>query len=183
MEYFLKIIKESIIVVFISSLIGIVTGTFLSSNDEILNTIPFILLTLPAINSLIGDISTIMISRLTTHLLIGSIPPHIKKTQRLIEDFIGLFLTILLSLIILLAAGYIIAYSTGLELINLFEVIIIIILTVIVMFIIIFIMMFMSSILLFKKGKDPNNFLIPFITSLIDFLSPFLIILFIIIFI
>ncbi|MBY9006773.1 MAG: magnesium transporter [Candidatus Lokiarchaeota archaeon] len=183
MDYFIKVIKESIIVVIISSLIGILSGTFLSTNENILSTIPFILLLLPAINSLIGDISTIMISRLTTHLLIGSIPPSIKKSKRLIEDFIGLLLTILLSLAVLLIVGHIITYSTDISLVNPIEIEIIIILTIIIMFGLIFFMMFISSIFLFKRGKDPNNFLIPFITSLIDFLNPFLIIVFITIFI
>ncbi|MBY8982410.1 MAG: magnesium transporter [Candidatus Lokiarchaeota archaeon] len=183
MEYFFKVIKESIIVVIISSLIGIITGTFLHSNEEILNTIPFILLILPSINSLIGDISTILISRLTTHLYIGSIPPKIKKSKRLLEDFIGLLLAILLSLAVLLIIGYGMAYSTNISIINPFVVAIILIITVLILFGFIFIMMFISSIFLFKRGKDPNNFLIPFITSLIDFLTPLLIIISIIIFI
>lgn len=183
MEYFFKVIKESIIIVIISSLIGIITGTFLYSNEEILNTIPFILLILPSINSLIGDISTILISRLTTHLYIGSIPPKIKKSKRLLEDFIGLLLAILLSLAVLLIIGYGMAYSTNISIINPFVVAIILIITVLILFGFIFIMMFISSIFLFKRGKDPNNFLIPFITSLIDFLTPLLIIISIIIFI
>jgi len=138
---------------------------------------------LPCINSLIGDISTILISRLTTHLYLGTIPPKIKITKRLLEDFIGLLITILLSLLTLLIIGYAMAYSTNLPIVNPFMISFIIILTVLILFGLIFMIMFISSIFIFKKGKDPNNFLIPFITSFIDFLSPLFIIIFIVIFI
>jgi len=46
-----------------------------------------------------------------------------------------------------------------------------------------FLLSFVSAIVLFKRGMDPNNFLIPLITSLTDLLTPFFLILFIIIFI
>jgi cation transporter-like permease len=46
-----------------------------------------------------------------------------------------------------------------------------------------FILLFFSAIYLFKRGMDPNNFLIPFLTSLADLLTPLFIILFIINFI
>ena len=101
MKYFIKILKESIIVVIISSFFGLFSGSFLSANKEILYAIPIILLVLPSLNSLIGDISTVLVSRLTSSLYIGTIPPKIQKSDRLKENFIGLFITILLSLIVL----------------------------------------------------------------------------------
>ena len=81
MKYFMKIFKESLIIVILSSLMGILSGTLLSTNEEILYILPIILLILPALNSLIGDISTVLISRLTTHLYIGTIPPKIQKSE------------------------------------------------------------------------------------------------------
>ena len=83
MEYFNKIIKESLIIILISSLVGLITGTLLSINEDILYTIPIILIILPALNSLIGDISIVLISRLTSHLYIGKIQPKFKRSDRL----------------------------------------------------------------------------------------------------
>ena len=97
MDYFKKIFKESIIVVIISSILGLVSGTILSENQSILYSFPIILLMLPSLNSLIGDISTVLISRLTTHLYIGTLSPKIQKSDRLKKDFYGLLITILLS--------------------------------------------------------------------------------------
>ena len=183
MKYFWKIIKESIIIVLISSIIGLCSGILLSVNQEILYAIPIILLVLPSLNSLIGDISTVLVSRLTSGLYIGTVPPKIQKSDRLKQDFFGLFITILLSLIVLIILGYTLAIITGIKIFNPFLIIFILFLTIMLLFIIMFISLFISSIILFKRGKDPNNFLIPFITSLADFLTPLFLFIFIIIFI
>lgn len=183
MDYFKKIFKESVTIVIISSTIGIFTGTLLSINEKLFYALPLILLILPALNSLIGDISTVLVSRLTIHLYIGSIPPKIQKSERLIEDFIGLLIAILLSLLVLIILGFIIGIYTGINPVNPFLIILVIILTIMTLFFVLFFLLFIGSIFLFNRGKDPNNFLIPFVTSLADFLTPLLLIIFIIIFI
>ena len=183
MDYFKKIFKESIVVVVISSVMGLFSGTLLSTNEEMIYAIPIFIIVLPALNSLIGDISTVLISRLTTHLYIGSIPPKVQSSKRLIEDFIGLFLTILLSLGFLLIIGYGVIFFSGMAIVNPLIIIVIIIFTIVILFFTMFIFLFMSAIFLFKRGRDPNNFLIPFVTSSADFLTPLLLIIFIQIFI
>ncbi|KKM78703.1 hypothetical protein LCGC14_1357330 [marine sediment metagenome] len=162
---------------------GLISGTFLSTNIKVLKAIPIILLLLPALNSLIGDFSIILISRLTTHLYIGTIPPKIQKTERLKKDFYGLLLSVFISVLCLIVLGYGIAIISEIKIINPILIILTIIMTVIILFLLLFIFLFICSIYLFKKGKDPNNFLIPFCTSLIDFLSPLVLIMFIQIFI
>ena len=183
MDYFKRIIKESALIVIVSALIGIFTGTLLSLNEEILYVFPIILLILPSLNSLIGDIVTVLVSRLTTHLYIGTIPPKFEKSDVLVENFLGLLITILLSLGLLIFLGYIIAFYTKIKIVNPFLIIFVILITVLTLFIIMFIFLFLSSIVIFQRGKDPNNFLIPFVTTLIDFLSPLFLIIFIEIFI
>lgn len=183
MNYFKKIFKESIIVVILSSLIGIITGTFLSEHDDLLYSFPIILLILPSLNSLVGNISTVLTSRLTSHLYIGSIQPKIRTSNRLIQDFYGLFFTVILSMIALILIGYGIGIISGIEIVNPFLVISLIIITVIFLFAFMFIVLFICSILLFKLGKDPNNYLIPITTSLLDLLTPLVLLLLLQIFI
>lgn len=183
MDYFKKICKESIIIVILSSIIGIFSGSILSTSQEILYSFPIILLILPALNSLTGDIATVLVSRLTTHLYIGIIPPKIQKSKRLTSDFIGLLLTLILSLIALIIIGYTLGFLTGIQIVNPFLIIMIITISILILFMLMFILLFISSIVIFKRGKDPNNFLIPLTTSLADFLTPLLLIIFIKIFI
>ncbi|HEC38891.1 MAG TPA: hypothetical protein ENI29_11700 [bacterium] len=183
MKYFFKIFKESIIIVIISSLIGLISGTLLSSNKALLITVPIMLLILPALNSLIGDISTVLVSRLTTHLYIGTIRPRVRNSERLKEDFYGLLITLLLSLGALIFLGYLVSVISGIKIVNPLVISLIMCITVLLIFAMMFLLSFISAIVLFKRGMDPNNFLIPLITSLTDLLTPFFLILFIIIFI
>jgi cation transporter-like permease len=169
--------------VIISSIAGLISGTVLSFSRELLYTIPLMLLIIPALNSLIGDMATVLVSRLTTHLYIGTIPPKIQKSKRLLEDFYGLIITLLLSLAALLVIGYVVGIISGISIVHPLLMIFIITLTILLIFFIMFFTMFIGAIFLFNRGKDPNNFLIPFVTSLSDFLTPFFLILFIIIFI
>ncbi|GAG83635.1 unnamed protein product, partial [marine sediment metagenome] len=132
---------------------------------------------------LIGDISTVLISRLTSHLYLGTLSPKIKVSDRLKQDFYGLLMTILLSLVALISLGYLLGSATGIQIVNPLLIISIIIITTLILFGLMFVLLFISSIFIFKKGKDPNNFLIPMVTSLADFLTPMLILIFIQIFI
>lgn len=179
MDYFKKIIKESVVIVMISSIIGLISGTFLSVNQQILYSFPIILLILPSLNSLIGDISTVLTSRLSSHLYLGNLPPKIQKNDVLGKDFYGLLITTLLSLIALIIIGYAVGFATGIQIINPLLIIAVIMLTMLILFGLTFILLFTSSIILYKRGMDPNNFLIPLTTSLLDFLTPLTLIFFI----
>ena len=183
MNYFSKIFKESFIIVIISSIIGLISGSVLSINDKVFYSIPIILLILPSLNSLIGDMSTILVSRLTTQLFLGIIPPKVEKSKTLSDNFLGLLATVALSLVFLIILGHVIALTTDVAIVSPFIIIIIIIITVLILFISLFFFLFLSTIYQFKRGKDPNNFLIPFITSLADFLTPLILMIFIQIFI
>ena len=162
---------------------GLISGTLLSSNEALLYTVPILLLILPALNSLIGDISTVLVSRLTTHLYIGSLQPKVQNSERLKEDFYGLLITLLLSLGALIFLGYLSSVFSGIEIVNPLLITLIVCTTVLLIFAMMFLLSFVSAIVLFKRGMDPNNFLIPLITSLIDFLTPLFLIIFITIFI
>lgn len=183
MDYFKKIFKESIIIVLISSVMGLFSGTLLSSSERVLSSFPIILLVLPSLNSLIGDISTVLVSRLTSHLYIGTLSPKIEVSDRLKQDFYGLSITILLSLAALISLGYMLGSVIGIEIVNPLLIISILIITILILFGFMFVFLFMGSILIFRKGNDPNNFLIPMITSLADFLTPLFIIILIQIFV
>jgi len=182
-DYFKKILKESFYIVIASSLMGLISGTVLSYNEGLLYAFPVVLLILPALNSLIGDFSTILISRLTTNFYIGTIPAKIQKSKQLKTDFYGLILSIVFSLIFLVFLGYIVALITKVQIVNPFLIILSIFLTGLILFATLFIFLFIGSVYIFQQGKDPNNFLIPMVSSLADFLSPLFLILFIQIFI
>lgn len=183
MEYFKKIFKESIISLLVTTSFGLMSGSVLSINVKIFRVFPMILLIIPVLNDLVGDISTILVARLTTALYLGEIKPKVHISENITKNFISLLITILLCLGFAIGLGYLIGYVTGIELINPILFITILLLTTLILFIAMFLFLFIGSIYIFKTGKDPNNFLIPFTTTVADFLTPTIIVFLIKIFI
>ncbi len=94
-----------------------------------------------------------------------------------------MLITLVLSLFALIFLGYLVSVTSGIQIVNPLVIFLIVCFTILLIFAIMFLLTFVSAIVLFKRGMDPNNFLIPLITSLADFLTPFFLIIFIIIFI
>jgi mgtE-like transporter len=153
------------------------SGITLSASEEILLAFPIIILILPAQNGMIGNISTIFISRLSSHLYLGVIPAEIKVKDQLRKDIFGLALTLFLSIVSLLLIGFLFSHFMQIPINNIWKLAFILL---IAPFLLLLVMMFAflsASIILFKRGKDPNNYLVPLSTSLADFLMPLMIVL------
>ncbi|MBN2154881.1 MAG: magnesium transporter [Candidatus Lokiarchaeota archaeon] len=183
MDYFKKIMKESIIVVILTTIIGFITGSFLSSYEGVLIYIPVILIILPALGDTIGDLATVIVSRLTTNLYLGEIEPKIQNSKVLKTDFFNLSITMALCCITILLMGYGIAFFTSVPIVYPFLIIVIVMISGLLLFALLFIVLVVSSIYLFKRGRDPNNYLVPIATTLADLLTPISVILLIQIFI
>ncbi len=174
MEYFKKIVKESIIIVFFTSFLGLISGIYLSDQYYLLSSIPIFIMVIPPLNACIGDLSTILISKFTTYLYIGLIPPKIQKSETLRNNFFALLITGILSVLFLSIISIIISPPNSLSFLNPIFYVFILLITIIILFAAFFVICFISAIFLFKHGRDPNNILIPFLTSLADLLTPFI---------
>jgi len=171
-EYFKRIVKESVIVVFVTSFIGLLSGTFLSNQYTLLSAFPIIIMVIPPLNACLGDLSTILISRFTTALYIGSIPPKIQRTEALRTNFVALLITGILSIIFLIVLSIVLGGANSLSTLNPFIYMIVLLITIVILFLIFFVISFFSAIFLFKSGRDPNNIMIPTLTSVADLLTP-----------
>lgn len=174
MDYFNKVMKESMPVVMLCTFIAMFSGVALSASEDLLALFPVLLLMLPVLNDLIGDTCQVLVSRFTTHLYLGIIPPRFKLHPRVKEDFIALLVHTALSLVVMYVLGFLAAWLTGTPVTHAFQVIIVLMITTFVIFLVMFLFLFSAATWLFKHGKDPSNFLVPLTTSVIDFLSPVL---------
>ena len=162
------IIREGFRVLLFASIISSFGGLALEYIKQIfISIIPLIIL-LPALNSMIGGYGTIVSSRFSTMLYKGrgeSLTSELRKlfAQVLIIALIMSIGSALLALAISKAFGYSLSYLISLKIffIALIDVIILV-----------FVLFFFSLGIgkyIYKKGEDPNNFLIPMTTSLADF--------------
>jgi len=145
--------------------IEIFAGQILQSNQDTLILFPLLLISIPVINSVGGNIGSILGSRLASGLHIGSIELSIyDKTMHknfIVTLGIGLITYGLLGVII-----YYIANVGNVEMnIGLYSFVSIILATGILLIIVIAIMSVVTAFVSFQKGLDPDDMVAPVVTT------------------
>lgn len=181
-KYFNKIMRESLPTVFITTLIVSFSGTVLSVNEDMLATIPILLLIVPILNDLFGDLIIVFVSRLSVHFVLGSIPMKFTWSKQIKEDYVGLLTTLILSLIYMLILSFGYALIMNIEIYKPLLIILIVFLSGMLIFHASFFGYFLFSYLAVKKDKDPNNIVLPYITSVADLTTPIILISLVVIF-
>src|SRR3989344_789545 len=160
------IIKESIKILVFASILSAFGGFALESIKTLfISIIPLIIL-LPNLNDMIGDYGTIISSRFSVLLHEGKIRNReLRKLffQILIISLLIVMLSTFASLIISLFAGFKLDFDTVLK------IFIIGILDIAILVSLIFAVAIFAGVYFYRRGEDPNNFLIPISTSIADF--------------
>ena len=165
------IIKESIKILLLTSIISSVGGIGLQSIQSKLFAILPLLILLPALNDMIGDYGTIVSSKFTTMLYTGEVGKKWWLDESVHKLFVTIFTVAFISSLYIGIFSLVIAYLKGFAL-SYAIIIKIIGISVIATFLLVGIIFFISTTLgyhIFKKKEDPNNFLIPITTSVADF--------------
>ena len=171
MEITIKIIKESIKILLLASIISSIGGIFLQDVESIIIAVIPILIMLPALNDMVGDFGTTFSVKFTTLLYLGAIKKdNILKSKEVRNLIKTLYKVSIISALYMAALSLIIAAFKKFSL-NFTIILKIFIITLIVTLVIITIIAVISLFLgvyVFKKKQDPNNFLIPVTTALGD---------------
>ena len=165
-----KIIKESIKVLILASVLSSIGGFALKTiEDKLIVLLPFIIV-LPALNGLAGDFGIIITSKFTTFLYERHIKGSLKHSlfvKRLFRDIfpIALASALYISLLVLF-----ISYlkNFALDTAFAFMFVAIILTSVTVLFLIIFSVAIIGGYKVYKKNEDPDDILIPITTSIAD---------------
>src|SRR3989344_6261647 len=176
------IIRESLKILILASIISSVGGVGLNSIQNKLFTILPLIILLPALNSMIGSYGAIVSSKFTMMLYLGKIrgtsAGNIPKTYFFPflknENLHKLFFTLLC--IGIISAVYMSLLSVGIAYIKGFEISLGLILqileisliSVIILVSLIFTISVSVGLWIYRKKEDPNNFLIPIATSIGD---------------
>jgi len=175
------IIKESLYILIITSLISAVGGFGLENlKDKFIVVLPLLIM-FPVLNSLIGNYGIIFCSRYSAMMHEGRIQTHplrCKEVQKLLFHLaiIGIFTAILAAIFSLVFAslrGYTLTPDITSKII-----LIAVINTIVVSSILVFLSIVVGN-YIYRKKEDPNNFLIPVTTSAADLLNIGLLLLFV----
>jgi cation transporter-like permease len=168
-----KILKESVKILIAASIISSIGGIgFEAFKLKIVALLPLVIM-MPALNDMIGDFGTIISSKFTMLLYQKKIHKKWWDSFELGDQFR------IISTIALFAAFYlgilsvVIAHIRGaaISAIGALKVIAIAFMSTAILVLVIFFLAIVGGIWVYKRGKDPNNFLIPITTSVADFSS------------
>lgn len=180
-----KILRESLRILILSSIISSIGGIGIEMvQDKVIQIIPLIII-IPALNHMMGNLSTVLVSKFSTLLFLGKINESNWRKSKDLADLKGTLYTIAIILALYLSIlGYVIAILKGYPLnVGIFLKIIIMSLAIsLILLKLVFMISLSWGFFLFRKGKDPNNYLIPFLTSVGDMGAMLFFALFVIIF-
>lgn len=166
-EVFKKTLKEGTPTVLLSSLFGTVNGIGLASLRERIEEHPSILILYPALIDALGDIGSIIGSMETTKLALGYVTSFTTVLKDTVKDFLSVeaaaFLMHAIFGIAILAVGSLTNIA-----VNPLFVIRVALLSNVMSFLIVSLFSLAIATQTFKRGLDPDNFVIPLTTSLAD---------------
>ncbi len=165
------IVKESLRVLILASLISSIGGFSLQLiGSKIVSIIPLLIL-LPALNNMIGSYGTIISSKFTIGLYTGKVGTNWWRSEYTHKLFVSIFLISIFSTIYisLLSSGIAYIKGFGLTFDLVFNILKISFVATMLLVGIIFLVSVALGWHFYKKQEDPNNFLIPITTSIADF--------------
>jgi cation transporter-like permease len=170
MRLFWKIIKESIGILLLASLLSIIGGFGIEHIRESLFFLLPLLILLPALNDMTGDYGSVVASRFTTMLYLGQIKERDWRSHllhRMLGEvlIIGTFSAVYISVL----ASAIAAFKGFPMEWGVFERILLIALsTTWLLVLVLFVVCVLGGFYVYKKKHDPDNYLIPIATGLAD---------------
>ncbi|HLC92618.1 MAG TPA: magnesium transporter [archaeon] len=166
-----RIIHESMRILILAAIVSSFGGFALNGIKSALLAIAPMIILLPALNDMIGDFGTVVASRFSAMLVEGKASVHWAKNRELGDLFLQIIVSaIAVSVIAALAAVMLAGLSgfhSGPEII--FKIVTITLLDVVLMVFLIFLLAVFAGLHFYRQGEDPNNFLIPIVTSVADF--------------
>lgn len=165
------IIKESIRILLFASLISSLGGLALENIKTFFVTIIPMIILLPVLNDMIGDYGTIVSSRFSTLLHEGMVKKEWWREIEVRKLFFQITAVSLITAIASLTVALILAGFSGyaVDVMVIFKVFFVVIIDVFMLVGILFVIAIFAGFHFYRKGEDPNNFLIPITTSVADF--------------
>ena len=177
-----RIVKLGLLLLTVTVIIEIFAGQLLQNKQESLLLFPIFLISIPVINSVSGNIGSVLGARLASGLHVGYITLSLKDKEMhdnlLISLLIGVFTYAFLAILIYSIASF----GKLAEDIALSEFIAIFVLTGILLVSTVSLVSVLAAFLSFKRGLDPDNFVVPLETSIADLIATASILIFVKIF-
>ncbi len=163
-----KIIRNSLPLLSVAITIEILAGQILKSNAEFLYLMPIFLISFPVINSVSGNIGSVLGARLASGLHVGYIKLSIKDKKMHDNLFTALFIGVI-TYTLLAIVIYFIAIFVGFEMtISLIKFAGIVLVSGIILISLVSAVSVLTAFISFKRGLDPDDMVAPVVTTVGD---------------
>ncbi len=167
-----KIVKTGLPILTIAVIVEVFAGQILQGNQELLIVFPIFLISIPVINSVAGNVGSVLGARLASGLHVGYISNSFTDGEMrhnlVISIGIGIFTYFLFAIVIYFIASF---SRTIVEDIALIEFISIIVLTGFLLIFVVSIISVLTAFISFKHGLDPDDIVAPAVTTAGDILG------------
>ncbi len=166
-----KIVKHGLPLLTVAVVIEIFAGQILQGRQDMLILFPVFLISIPVINSVGGNIGSVLGARLASGLHVGYITISLKDKEMHENLFYSLLIGFI-TYIILAIVIYYMALLGGLRMgIGLIEFVAILVSTGFLLICVVALMSVLTAFLSFKRGLDPDDVVAPVVTTVGDTLG------------
>ncbi len=169
-----SILKESIPTLVLAAIISLVAGLILHANKDFLHILPGILIIIPSFNQMNGAIMSVLSCRISSALHLGLIHPKLHTTKTLNRNVSATYITAILSFIAFGIIAWFFNMAVGASTATLLAFTTIIFLAGFSTTVILSFLSIIISYISYDKDIDPDNLVIPILTSVGDFIGIFL---------
>ncbi|RLE52032.1 MAG: hypothetical protein DRJ20_00955 [Candidatus Methanomethylicota archaeon] len=171
-------LKEASPTILLTSFGGVIDGVILASFKYVLEARPEIIVVYPVLLNALGGFGSMVGSSTTTRLALGLIPPNLSSFKDITLDVASMQFASLMLHIVFGLSSYALCAATGIP-VKLLSLISLCLLVGLLGSMAISALSFAIGVFAYKKGWDPDNFVIPLVSSVADILGTVLIVLFI----
>lgn len=167
-----KIIKESLPILILTAVGGVIAGLLLHDMEADITMIPGVLVLLPAILGLRGNISGVLGSRLASALHLGLIDAELKWNKPLADNiYASMILNVVMSFLLGIIAYYAYIFAGFSDSASIIQLTLISLIAGTLAGVILTALTVLLSILTFARGFDPDNILMPSVSTVGDIIT------------
>ncbi|UCE28530.1 MAG: magnesium transporter [Candidatus Bathyarchaeota archaeon] len=164
-EEFARTIKESFLTLALVAFIVNVTGSFLTRISEVIGSSSEMYIIYPALIDTVGSVGSIVGSTATTKLVLGTLKPSFRSIRQHSSEIGGAWAA---SLVLFGLYSTISSVTQSMSLLSFLRFILLLFFTNILAVSLMVIIAYAVGVLTYRKGWDPDNFVIPIESSLAD---------------
>ncbi len=163
-----KIVKHGLPLLTVTIIIEIFAGQILQGKQEALILFPIFLISIPVVNSVSGNIGSVLGARLASGLHVGYISLSIKDKEMHDNLITSILIGIITYTILAIVIYYIALFSNLIEDMGLIEFVAILLSTGFLLSCVVALASVITAFLSFKRGLDPDDMVAPVVTTVGD---------------